>query len=197
MAPVVNPFIKAGDNDSDGEIIEDGSDKQLTVIPFQIDKCRDIVSGGDVGDKELNVVSMTHVCQECGKDYSSRKSLLRHERGHRNMGPYKCCGQSFPVRDVDHFRRHRASKHQGPKSYPCTYCGKSFVTQHEAKAHERREENPAMHMCDTCNMFFPRQFQLQEHMATHSSEHKYMCNCGKIYKHKSSLSRHRKCHTKN
>ncbi|XP_053378958.1 RB-associated KRAB zinc finger protein-like [Mercenaria mercenaria] len=90
------------------------------------------------------------------------------------------------LKDVDHFRRHRASKHQGPKSYACTYCGKSFATQHEVKAYERREENPAMHMCDTCNMFFPRQFQLQKHMATHSSENKYTCNCGKTYKHKYS-----------
>ncbi|XP_053403231.1 endothelial zinc finger protein induced by tumor necrosis factor alpha-like [Mercenaria mercenaria] len=77
--------------------------------------------------------------------------------------------------------RHKARRHQGPKSYACANCGKSFATQYEAKAHERWEESPAMPKSDACGMYFPRQFQLQEHLATHSSEHKMMLQIDKSH----------------
>ncbi|KAH3692476.1 hypothetical protein DPMN_194317 [Dreissena polymorpha] len=64
-------------------------------------------------------------CSECGKMLKTRAGLLCHTRTHAHSGSYYCCGKAF--QDAFHLRRHRASKHEGPKCHVCVKCGKSFA----------------------------------------------------------------------
>ncbi len=99
--------------------------------------------------------------------------------------------------DAYHLRRHRASKHEGPKCHVCVKCGKSFADKYLLTAHEKSESKEGFVKCDQCGLEVRSANDLKEHVKNHMPDKNYRCEeCLKTYKHKTNLSRHvRTAHT--
>ena len=55
----------------------------------------------------------------------------------------------------------------------------------------RRHENDKRYACDKCDKKFVRKDGLDDHYAKHTNERKFACHCGKTFKYRKSLKRHR------
>ncbi|KAG8127846.1 putative Zinc finger protein [Naja naja] len=81
----------------------------------------------------------THLgCEDCGKVYRSRQTLMRHQRGHHRERTHLCeeCGKGFVW--ASHLERHRRV-HTGERPFPCPICGEKFAQKvhllHHNKTH--------------------------------------------------------------
>ena len=61
-------------------------------------------------------------CNDCGKVFSFKKTLVRHQRLKTNERPFECkvCGKSFKLNVI--LKKHMYS-HTGLRPYPCEHCG--------------------------------------------------------------------------
>uniref|UniRef100_A0A914WAA1 C2H2-type domain-containing protein n=2 Tax=Plectus sambesii TaxID=2011161 RepID=A0A914WAA1_9BILA len=93
-------------------------------------------------------------CAFCGKNYSSRIKLLRHE-----------------------------TEHTGQKPFTCNYCGKGFTHKQSLIMHERIHTGEKPFQCPICTKCFARQTNYNIHMKLHASGRRYFCSfCGKWYR---------------
>ena len=132
------------------------------------------------------------ICDECGKTYNSKRALTSHKRSVHGKLNLECltCGKSFSVKEF--LRRHErihsenefaCSKcnkvcgtklglknhvryHHGDKDlkYECSHCGQRFYDitnriQHQQKNHP--------HKCTHCS----KRFLLKPHLKTHNEIH--------------------------
>ncbi|CAG5112463.1 Oidioi.mRNA.OKI2018_I69.chr2.g6679.t1.cds [Oikopleura dioica] len=75
-------------------------------------------------------------CSLCGRTFSLRGNLLRHERIHRGDKPFRCrfCNKAF-IQRTDVMAHERV--HTGEKPFACQYCGKRFPRRSTMKEHEK------------------------------------------------------------
>ena len=133
------------------------------------------------------------MCKTCGRSFSTKSNMKRHQLAHKNEGNYICCGVHF--RDRWDFKRHRANKHGEPKRHECTTCSMKFATAWHLKRHERTHNNKDYISCPTCGLQCRDQSGLNEHMASHENKRRFICyKCERSFKYKTNLTRHKKCH---
>ncbi|XP_069093007.1 zinc finger protein 2-like isoform X2 [Pleurodeles waltl] len=86
--------------------------------------------------EDKSSVAGPYLCTQCGKTFSIKGSLLRHQKAHAGVR-YACseCDKSFTQKgDLTIHQR----THAGKNPYTCTYCQKCFSSKCNLNQHKRK-----------------------------------------------------------
>ncbi|XP_053561552.1 zinc finger protein 570 [Bombina bombina] len=134
-------------------------------------------------------------CSWCCKCFTQRASLSRHERTHAMERPIECedCGKCFT--DTSTLSKHQRI-HTGEKPYKCSECGKTFSITTYLIVHQRTHTGEKPYECKNCGKCFAQSSHLVTHQRTHTGEKPYACiECGKSFTSSSHLTTHQRTHT--
>ncbi|KMQ92595.1 putative zinc finger protein 585b isoform x1 [Lasius niger] len=137
-----------------------------------------------------------HACSECGKKFTTKQKMFRHQWIHRKK-THSCevCGSQFEKQNE--LDEHRLSAHPGDSPFTCSECGKSFVSRQGLWEHGRTHAgSPAHFQCDTCSKTFSSRQGYLIHNRTHTGERPYGCKfCWKAFRDGGTLRKHERIHT--
>nr|XP_032650534.1 zinc finger protein 660-like [Chelonoidis abingdonii] len=145
-------------------------------------------------DPAKRAAQKTHMCPECGKSFSKKGNLKRHQRIHTAEELYPCgeCGRRFTTRG--HLTTHQ-SIHTGERPFQCDECGRCFRLEICLAAHQKTHTKGGPYICVHCGKSLSTRIYFSIHMRTHKEKRPYACTeCGKSFVKKGTLTAHKEIH---
>lgn len=139
-----------------------------------------------------------HVCEECGKQCTTKGGLKDHMKKHSTEKKFMCmiCGKKLKRSTT--LAMHMKI-HTGERDFQCDKCESSFVSSAALRNHTLSKHtdltNAPQFICSYCGKVFPKKDYLLKHVTEHTGEKKYKCEvCGKCFRHETTLSSHLDMH---
>ncbi|XP_067635462.1 uncharacterized protein [Eurosta solidaginis] len=151
--------------------------------------------------KRIHSGEKPHKCDFCEMRFIQASDLNQHMRTHTGEQPYKCkyCERCFATKGVlnEHLRVH----HLGDNIHRCKFCPLAFRLASELRFHstthkdedpETRERNMAALREEEAKLEVNRYKNIRDK----NEQYQYPCDmCGKHFKTKSVLNRHKRSHS--
>lgn len=135
-----------------------------------------------------------HMCEECGKFFTTRAVLHNHQRKkHMNIYNFKCPFCKFRSISQDNLDKHIRDLHDDNNPHECKVCGKQFKIRYKVNEHMKRKHqgDKLRHACSLCNKSFFDSNKYMLHYLTHSKVRPYECNvCRETFTQRATLMSH-------
>ncbi|XP_076288007.1 uncharacterized protein LOC143212765 isoform X9 [Lasioglossum baleicum] len=134
-----------------------------------------------------------HMCDVCGKFYTSNYSLYKHRKvAHLNEYKFHCtvCNKRLLTQgNLDnHMKQHN-------RTYECKECGKVFASKRYLATHVTTHTGVKPYTCHICKKNFRTSHMRNTHLLTHSAERPHICDlCGQSFKRRYYMIEHRRKH---
>ena len=134
-----------------------------------------------------------HMCDICGRFYTSSYSLYKHRKVvHLNDYKFQCnvCNKRLLTKEnlANHMLQHN-------QTYTCKECDKVFASKRYLAQHKTTHTGVKPYPCPTCGKFFRTSHMRNTHLLTHSSERPHICDiCGQTFKRRYCMMEHRRKH---
>ncbi|XP_053567649.1 gastrula zinc finger protein XlCGF48.2-like [Bombina bombina] len=138
---------------------------------------------------------LENVCSECGKCFTTKSSLIRHQKVHTGEQTFSCpdCEKCFSLKS--HLIAHQKI-HTKERGFLCSDCEKCFTTKSSLIRHQKIHKVEKEFLCSECGKCFTQKSHLIRHQKSHTGDKAFSCSeCGKCFTLKSTLNNHRKIHT--
>lgn len=139
----------------------------------------------------VSALDKTHVCDTCGRGYTTMGALRMHMRVHTGeLLGCNLCDKAYVNRALleQHLRTHTREK-----AYECKHCGKAFIYKNALTVHIRTHTGEKPYVCPICHNSYSQFGHLQSHKKTHTGERPYSCTiCSKSYRQRVDLRMHLK-----
>ncbi|XP_053692043.1 zinc finger protein weckle-like [Sabethes cyaneus] len=140
-------------------------------------------------------LKMIHPCRFCDKKFSKMTSVVTHIKAiHAGERPYICeeCGKDFSTKGW--LKEHQTS-HSDERHFLCPQCPKAFKNMPALKIHIDTHSD-TQYVCPQCGLRLNTKRTLRRHMVVHSDQKRFKCQyCGNEFKRSKTLKNHLMLHT--
>lgn len=133
------------------------------------------------------------VCDVCGSTYRKQSTLKEHYRLKHMQIPMrfscKICGKAFSRRK---FLIFHINQHANCTPYSCSKCSKRFSSHYSRERHQKRCNEIGQEQCPHCGKLYVHSQAVLDHIKAVHDNMRYNCVCGKVFKWRTSFSKHTK-----